>query len=213
MTSAAPRRDGWTAERRRAFVAAIADGATVTEAAAHVRLSPSSAYRLARKPAAGAFRTAWCQAIRLSRARLTEAAYTRAIHGTVTPVFYKGAKIGERVTHDTRLLLYLLDKRGLWVPDLDPRYSTDVDHNRRLAHNLDAITPEAEKDEDEDEPEPWDALTDSPPCTLGGAGGGCLSSSGPAPAAADPPPTRHQVNGAPRRSDQAGGHGVPPARG
>jgi hypothetical protein len=53
------RHDGWTPERQRAFIAALADTGCVAIAARMVNMSPESAYQLRRQPGAESFRAAW----------------------------------------------------------------------------------------------------------------------------------------------------------
>ena len=63
--------DGWTADRQRDFIAALAETGCVSEACAEVGITPRSAYRLREHPKAAAFRTAWDHAQHLASARLT----------------------------------------------------------------------------------------------------------------------------------------------
>lgn len=53
------RRDGWTVERQRRFVAALARAGCVGRAAAAAGMSRESAYRLRRRPGAESFAAAW----------------------------------------------------------------------------------------------------------------------------------------------------------
>lgn len=53
------RHDGWTAERQRTFIAALAETGCVSEACGEVGITPRSAYRLREHPAASGFRAAW----------------------------------------------------------------------------------------------------------------------------------------------------------
>ena len=50
-----PRRDGWTVDKQRRFIAILAESGIVRRAAAAVGMSEESAHRLARRPDAGAF--------------------------------------------------------------------------------------------------------------------------------------------------------------
>lgn len=61
------RRDGWTPQRQRAFIATLAGSGCVAGACCHVGKSAEAAYRLARRPDAAAFRAAWEAALRLFR--------------------------------------------------------------------------------------------------------------------------------------------------
>ena len=53
------RHDGWTPERQKAFIAALADTGSVKRAAFHVNMSPEGAYWLRRQPGSENFRRAW----------------------------------------------------------------------------------------------------------------------------------------------------------
>lgn len=108
------RHDGWTAPRKQAFLEALTQYGSVQKAAHAVGMSPSSAYR-ARLRDDQAFRDAWAVAVEVTVRTLHESAVERAIHGTVNPVFYKGEIVGERVVHDSRLLIFML---RMHAPDI-----------------------------------------------------------------------------------------------
>ena len=57
------RHDGWTPERQRAFIEALADTGSVSRASAMVNMSSVGAYYLRRQPEAASFRTAWNAAL------------------------------------------------------------------------------------------------------------------------------------------------------
>ena len=102
------RHDGWTPERQRAFIAALARLGVVSAAARHVGRSPKSAYALRDRPDAGSFAVAWgrAQAAGLDRAR--DIALERAVEGTVIPIFYRGRQVGERrVVNDSLVIAAL----------------------------------------------------------------------------------------------------------
>ena len=71
------RRDGWTPERQRVFIAALASGATVGAAAGLVGRSRQSAYALLDLPGSEDFNRAWTEAM-LWRRRARVAALLRA---------------------------------------------------------------------------------------------------------------------------------------
>ncbi|MBV8971919.1 MAG: hypothetical protein JO290_06465 [Sphingomonadaceae bacterium] len=102
---------GWTPARQAAFVAALAGGHDVATAAASVGLTPRSAYQLRRRAGAEDFALAWDAALESGALRLTETAIERAIQGERRPIFYRGRQVGERVTHNDRLLITLLKRR------------------------------------------------------------------------------------------------------
>jgi hypothetical protein len=103
-----PRLDGWTVDRQRAFLEALADTGCVTPAARSVGMSPESAYRLRRKPGAEAFGKAWDGAIAHGIKKLTDIALERAITGTPSEVWFKGEHVGTRPVFSERLLTFLL---------------------------------------------------------------------------------------------------------
>lgn len=102
------RRDGWTADRQRRFLAALAETGCVSEACAAVGLSARSAYSLRRRPDATAFAEAWNEALLVSTARLTALAFERATRGTVREYWKNGELVGESRQPSDRLLLFLL---------------------------------------------------------------------------------------------------------
>lgn len=106
------RKDGWTPDRQRRFVAALARSGNVQAAAHSVGMGRGSAYALRARADAGAFRAAWDEALALAVHRLSAAALDRAIRGEATPVFYQGRKVGERRRFDNGLAMFLLRTRA-----------------------------------------------------------------------------------------------------
>src|SRR5687767_13242670 len=76
------RRSGWTEERQRGFIAALARCGSVRAAARHVGLSARAAYRLLDREGADSFAAAWDQALDIGRARLEADALERAMNGS-----------------------------------------------------------------------------------------------------------------------------------
>ncbi len=106
------RHDGWTAERQRAFIAALADTGCVAIAARMVNMSPESAYRLRRQPGAESFRRAWDAAQTLGLLPVRDEAFHRAMHGQLVPVFVGGKLMGFRRKKNDRLLMFILRHYG-----------------------------------------------------------------------------------------------------
>jgi hypothetical protein len=103
---------GWSADRQRIFLSALAETGSVHLASNDARLSARSAYRLrTRSPA---FASAWDTALQLSVGRLSAIVFDRAIHGRVEQVYRDGELIGERRVPNDRLLTWLLAR-------LDPK--------------------------------------------------------------------------------------------
>lgn len=115
------RHDGWTADRQRAFIAALADCGSITLASRAVGVTPQSAYRLRRHPKGKGFAHAWDTALRCASGRLVSLAYERAITGTRKQYWREGKLVGETVQPSDALLMFLLART-------DPyRYGSQVD--------------------------------------------------------------------------------------
>ncbi len=106
------RHDGWTADRQRRFIEALADTGSVRTAVLAVNMSSDSAYQLRRSAGAESFREAWEAALQLGVQRLEDIAYDRAINGVETPVYSYGKLIGTRMVHNDRLLMFILRNRA-----------------------------------------------------------------------------------------------------
>jgi hypothetical protein len=112
------RRDGWTPERQREYVEALADTGVARQAAARVGMSETSVNRLRRRPEARSFDRSCDGAMRLGAKRLVSIAYERAIEGTIKRHYYHGEVRSEERVYDGRLLIALLAKLGpLAMPD------------------------------------------------------------------------------------------------
>lgn len=88
------RHDGWTPERQKAFIAALADTGSVSRAAAMVNMAQANCYTLRRAAGAESFRRAWEAALDFGVARLKDIAFERAIDGYLVPVFVAGKLMG-----------------------------------------------------------------------------------------------------------------------
>ncbi|WP_284054320.1 hypothetical protein [Stakelama marina] len=113
------RHDGWTPDKQREFIEALAASGCVDSACRAVGMSTAAAYNLRARTDAQSFRCAWENALEYAVSRLSDAALSRAIHGVVRPVFYQGEQIGERRYYDERLAMFLLRYRdpvryGAW---------------------------------------------------------------------------------------------------
>lgn len=104
-----PRVGGWTAEKQRAFIQALAATASVTQAALSVNMSPRSCYDLRNAPDGANFAAAWDTAVRQAAFQLADRLLERAIDGVEEPVFdRKGNRVGVRVKYNDRLGMFLL---------------------------------------------------------------------------------------------------------
>lgn len=105
------RHDGWTAERQRAFIEALARTGSVSHAAAEVNMATEGAYQLRLHPKAESFSAAWAAALDFGVQRLEDIALERAMNGVPEPVFGSEGQIGERRRYNDRLLMFLLRHR------------------------------------------------------------------------------------------------------
>lgn len=103
-----PRVDGWTPDRQRAFIAALAATGSVSHAVSQSGMSKTSAYDLRAAPGASEFVAAWDAAVTNGVTALKSLAFDRAVNGIAVPVWHKGAVVGERRWFDNRLLGRLL---------------------------------------------------------------------------------------------------------
>jgi len=102
------RHNGWTPDRQLAFIEALAECGCIAEACQRVGMGRSSAYALRARADAAAFRLAWDAALEHAIRAISDAAFSRALHGVARPVFYKGQQVGERRYFDERLTIFLL---------------------------------------------------------------------------------------------------------
>ena len=107
------RKDGWTPERQRAFIGALADTGEVIAAGRSVGMSDSSAYTLRRAPGAEGFAAAWEAALANSSGRLVDIAFDRAINGVDDVIIDKeGNHIYTKRKYNDRLLMFLIRAHG-----------------------------------------------------------------------------------------------------
>lgn len=106
------RHDGWTPERQRAFIAALAETGSVKHAAQRVGMSTDGAYQLRRQKGAASFAAAWLAALDQGVQRLEDIALERAINGIEVPVYSYGKLVGTRRVFNDRLLMFLLRNRA-----------------------------------------------------------------------------------------------------
>lgn len=104
-----PRLDGWTEEKQRRFIEALADTGQVSLAAREVGMSRESAYKLRRAAHAAAFARAWDAARHHAGSFLEDVAFERAIEGVEHNVYNEyGEAICTRRAYNDRLLMFLL---------------------------------------------------------------------------------------------------------
>ncbi len=103
---------GWSGDRQRLFLAALAETGSVHLASGEARLSARSAYRLRTRSAP--FAAAWDTALQLAVGRLSAVAFDRALNGRTEQIYRDDELVGERRIPNDRLLTWLLSR-------LDPK--------------------------------------------------------------------------------------------
>lgn len=96
------RRDGWTPERQRGFIAALAETGLVATAARRVGMGVTSAYQLRRRPGGAGFAAAWDMVLEEARERALSYLVDRTLNGTTRPRFYRGRYVGTIHGYETR---------------------------------------------------------------------------------------------------------------
>lgn len=145
-----PRIDGWTPERQRDFVEALADTGVVRDAAARVGMSEQSFARLRRRPGSAPFVAACEAAITIATRRLRSVAFDRAINGYTRQIFYHGELKGEERVYDPRLLILLLQKSGLLADPCARGAKLEANWSDTIAAIGDGAAATAASDEDDD---------------------------------------------------------------
>ena len=126
------RHDGWTDDRQRGFIAALAQCGSVSAAARHVGKTARSAYRLLDAPGADSFARAWDVAVECGVDRTRTDALNRALHGQLVPIYRKGKLHRVELRKSDRLALGLLAGRASGAA-FGPRLSAED----RASHRAD----------------------------------------------------------------------------
>lgn len=137
------RHDGWTAERQRTFLTALAETGCISEACRQTGITARSAYRLRAHAQGERFARAWDQALRCATAKLLTLAYERAVRGSVHEHWRDGKLIAETRAPSDKLLTFLLGHLAPWNQEGGTRWARlDAMANKAaadLAPLLDAI--------------------------------------------------------------------------
>ena len=134
------RHDGWTPERQRGFLAAIADGLTVERACACVGMGVSSAYAFRRRASGAGFALGWRAATLLSRDAVADELMTRAMEGITDTVTKPDGSTWTRHRHDNRTALALLNRldRMCEQAPADPAAAASAHAARLVAQDWEA---------------------------------------------------------------------------
>jgi hypothetical protein len=105
------RRDGWSEQAQRDFIACLRRTGSVAASARAVGKSPSTAYRLLTVDGADSFAIAWDKAFEEGLQRLREDSLDRAMNGALVPVYRKGRLVRIEHRRSDRLAIALLGRR------------------------------------------------------------------------------------------------------
>ena len=117
------RHDGWTADRQRSFLTALAETGCISEACRQAGITARSAYRLRAHADGERFAQAWDRALRHATAKLLTLAYERAVRGAIREVWRDGRLIAETRAPSDRLLTFLLGNLAPWAPAQETRWA------------------------------------------------------------------------------------------
>ena len=102
------RHDGWTPERQRLFLVALAAMGTVDSAAQAVGMSRISAYNLKKRADAGSFADEWDRALGFGRGMMFDYAMERAIYGVTTIKMRLGGAFEVKTGPDIKQIMRVL---------------------------------------------------------------------------------------------------------
>lgn len=140
------RHDGWTPDRQRGFIEALARTGSVSRAADAVNMAKEGAYQLRLHPEAGPFRRAWAVALDYGIRILADAALDRAIHGVPVPIMYHGEQVAERRHFNERLTIFHLQHRMAGEFGNAPRIGRGTRHPDTLAREAEALEDDDERE-------------------------------------------------------------------
>jgi hypothetical protein len=106
------RTNSWTVERQKAFILALAETASVGQAAEMVNMSKVSCYNLRNHKDSHDFKRAWDAAVDFSVSRLKDIAFQRAVEGRLEPVWQGGKLVGHKRVYSDAMLMFLLRQYG-----------------------------------------------------------------------------------------------------
>jgi len=106
------RRTGWTPDKQREFIDALARCGSVSAAVRQVGMSARGAYALLDKDGAESFAAAWDIAAVMGMDAVRENVIDRAMHGSWVPVVRRGRIVGMKFRYFDSLAIALLSGRG-----------------------------------------------------------------------------------------------------
>jgi hypothetical protein len=133
------RHDGWTPDRQRVFLDAVAEGFSTERACQITGLSPSSAYAFKKRANGRAFALAWRAAQLLGRDRIADTMMARAIDGYTETVTRANGDVIERHRFDNRLAMQMLTRLDRMAQADDPAACAANADARAVAGEFDAF--------------------------------------------------------------------------
>jgi hypothetical protein len=103
--------DGWTEERQRGFITALAATGSVRRAAEAAGMSYASAYQLRKARGATSFVKAWDTAISTGVSHIYDTLLDHSLNGVPEPIFYAGKEVGERRRFNHKTMTWMIDNR------------------------------------------------------------------------------------------------------
>lgn len=104
--------NGWTVERQRGFLEALAQCGLVERAAGAVGMTRQSAYAFRQSGAGRAFDLAWDAALLLARQRLIDDSFELAFEGSVERTYRNGKLVQEKRRRDPQMVLKTIERLG-----------------------------------------------------------------------------------------------------
>ncbi|TPG13069.1 hypothetical protein [Sphingomonas oligophenolica] len=145
LADRAQRYDGWTPDRQRTFLEAIAEGHTVVTACIKVGMASSSAYALRRRAAGVGFALGWRAANLLARDKVADTLLARAIDGQVETLTRQNGDTITRHRFDNRLASTMLARLDRFA-DTEAREATHQ-AARLLAAEFDSFLDLIDRDD------------------------------------------------------------------
>ena len=104
------RSNGWTPAKQAEFLQALAETASIAEAARRVRMTPQAAHWLRRQPAAAAFRAGWDAALAEAWQSVEASALERVLNGEIEIFDRDGVRAVRQRPCAARLVIHMLER-------------------------------------------------------------------------------------------------------
>jgi hypothetical protein len=105
-----PRSNGWTLAKQAEFLQALAETASISEAARRVRMTPQAAHWLRRQPAAEEFRAGWDAALAEAWQAVEASVLERVLNGEIEIFERDGVRAMRQRPCAARLAIHVLER-------------------------------------------------------------------------------------------------------